>query len=76
MASLFSKCSHLLQWVDQVVKETISKDLAEVKREYHEKAHELKEERMSLIKAIVKEKLGVELEVFTFHFIFIFHYLM
>lgn len=63
MASLFSKCSHLLQWVDQVVKETISKDLAEVKREYHEKAHELKEERMSLIKAIVKEKLGVELEM-------------
>lgn len=62
-ASLFSKCSHLLQWVNQVLQDTISKDLAGVKKEFQEKYYELKEERMSLIKAKVKEKLGVELEV-------------
>lgn len=60
---MFSKCSHLLQWVNQVVEGTISKDLAGVKKEFHDKHHELKEERMTLIKAIVKEKLGVELDV-------------
>lgn len=43
--------------------ETISKDLAEVKKQFHDKYYELKEERMNLIKAKVKEKLGVELEV-------------
>lgn len=62
-ASMFSKCSHLLQWVNQVVEGTISKDLAGVKKEFHDKYHELKEERMTLIKAIVKEKLGVELDL-------------
>ena len=43
--------------------ETISKDLTEVKKQFHDKYHELKEERMNLIKTKVKEKLGVELEV-------------
>lgn len=60
---MFSKSSNLLQWVDRVVDETISKDLAEAKQQFHDKYHELKEERMSLIKTKVKEKLGVELEV-------------
>lgn len=60
---IFSKCSSLLQWVNRVVEETISKDLAEVKKEFHEKYYELKEERMNLIKSKVKEKLGVELEM-------------
>ena len=60
---IFSKCSSLLQWVNCVVEETISKDLAEVKKEFHEKYYGLKEERMNLIKSKVKEKLGVELEV-------------
>ena len=60
---MFSKSSNLLQWVDRVVNETISKDLAEVKKQFHDKYYELKEERMNLIKAKVKEKLGVELEV-------------
>lgn len=62
-AALFSKCSHLLQWVDRVRDETISKDLANVKKDYHDKYYELKEERMNLIKTKVKEKLGVELEL-------------
>ena len=44
--------------------ETISKDLAGVKQQFHDKYYELKEERMNLIKSKVKEKLGVELEVF------------
>ena len=60
---MFSKSSNLLQWVDRVVAETISKDLAEVKQQFHDKSYELKEERMNLIKSKVKEKLGVELEV-------------
>lgn len=63
---MFSKCSHLLQWVNRVIEETISKDLAVVKKEFHDKYYELKEERMNLIKAKVKEKLGVELEVSVF----------
>ena len=63
LAQIFSKCSSLLQWVNRVVEETISKDLGEVKKEFHEKYYELKEERMNLIKSTVKEKLGVELEV-------------
>ena len=63
---MFSKCSHLLQWVNSVIEETISKDLAVVKKEFHDKYYELKEERMNLIKAKVKEKLGVELEVSVF----------
>lgn len=62
-ASMFSKSSNLLQWVDRVVAETISKDLAEVKQQHHDKYYELKEERMNLIKSKVKEKLGVELEL-------------
>jgi len=62
---MFSKSSHLLQWVDRVVAETISKDLANVKQEFNDKYYELKEERMNLIKSKVKEKLGVELEVCT-----------
>ena len=49
--------------MDRVVEETISKDLAAVRKEFHEKYYELKEERMDLIKRKVKEKLGVELEV-------------
>ena len=61
---MFSKSSYLLQWVDSVVAETISKDLAGVKQQFHDKYYELKEERMNLIKSKVKEKLGVELEVF------------
>lgn len=60
---MFSKSSNLLQWVDRVLNETISKDLAEVKQQFHDKYYELKEERMNLIKTKVKEKLGVELEV-------------
>ncbi|KAJ7393753.1 hypothetical protein OS493_003412 [Desmophyllum pertusum] len=32
LAALFSKSSNLLQWVDRVVDETISKDLTEVKK--------------------------------------------
>lgn len=60
---MFSKCSNLLQWVGRVLDETISKDLANVKKEFHDKYFELKEERMNLIKTIVKEKLGIELEV-------------
>ena len=60
---MFSKSSNLLQWVDRVVAETISKDLTEVKQQFHDKYYELKEERMNLIKSKVKEKLGVELEV-------------
>lgn len=63
LAQIFSKCSSLLQWVNRVVEETISKDLGEVKKEFHEKYYELKEERMNLIKSTVKEKLGVELEM-------------
>ena len=65
-AAMFSKCSHLLQWVNSVIEETISKDLAVIKKEFHDKYYELKEERMNLIKAKVKEKLGVELEVSVF----------
>jgi len=62
---MFSKSSNLLQWVDRVVAETISKDLAEVKQQFHDKSYELKEERMNLIKSKVKETLGVELEVLS-----------
>lgn len=60
---MFSKSSHLHQWVGRVLEETITKDLAKAKQEFHDKYHELKEERMNLIKSKVKEKLGVELEV-------------
>ena len=63
-ASMFSKCSSLQQWVGRVRDETIAKDLADVKKEFHEKYYELKEERMSLIKIKVKETLGIELEVY------------
>lgn len=63
-ASMFSKCSSLQQWVGLVRDETIAKDLADVKKEFHEKYYELKEERMSLIKIKVKETLGIELEVY------------
>ena len=61
---MFSKCSSLQQWVGRVRDETIAKDLADVKKEFHEKYYELKEERMSLIKIKVKETLGIELEVY------------
>ena len=60
---MFSKASHLNQWVDRVISETISKDLTTVKQQFHDKYFELKEERITLIKVKVKEKLGVELEV-------------
>lgn len=61
---MFSKCSSLQQWVGRVRDETIAKDLADVKKEFHDKYYELKEERMSLIKVKVKETLGIELEVY------------
>lgn len=61
--AMFSKSSHLHQWVGRVLEETITKDLAKAKQEFYDKYHELKEERMNLIKSKVKEKLGVELEL-------------
>ena len=68
---MFSKSSHLHQWVGRVLEETISKDLAKAKQEFNDKYYELKEERMNLIKGKVKEKLGVELEVCTCKKVFV-----
>jgi len=57
----YNKSLNLLNWIDQVLKSTINPDYDEVKRSYHTKYYELKEERTTLIQNIIKEKLGVEM---------------
>ncbi|KAK3697165.1 hypothetical protein QZH41_013542 [Actinostola sp. cb2023] len=57
----FNKARNLLNWIEQVLKSTITPDLEKVKKNYHVKYFELKEERMTLIQNIIKEKLGVEM---------------
>jgi len=57
----FNKVTNLLNWIKQVVENTINPDYEEVKKTYHNKYFELKEERMNLIQNIIKEKLGVEM---------------
>ena len=63
---LYTKSSHLLQWVEQVLTQRITKDQKDVNQKYHEKYMELKAERMKLIQAIVKEKLGIGWCTFLF----------
>ncbi|KXJ27070.1 hypothetical protein AC249_AIPGENE13687 [Exaiptasia diaphana] len=59
----YNKSQNLLNWIDQVLKNTINPDYDEVKKSYHVKYYELKEERLTLIQNIVKEKLGVEMNL-------------
>lgn len=59
----FNKATNLLNWIKQVLESTINPDFEEVKKTYHDRYFELKEERMTLIKNIIKEKLGVEMTI-------------
>lgn len=60
--STLKRISALRQWINQVIKTTIARDLFEVQETCKQKEIELREERIRLIRARVESITGVPLE--------------
>lgn len=57
------RCGALLQWITQVVTQTISRDLDDINAKVKEASYNLRAERVRLIKLKVKEVLGKDVDV-------------
>merc|ERR1712141_376171 len=57
------RCGALLQWISQVVNQTIARDLDDINGKVKEASKNLRGERVKLIKAKVKEVLGKDVDI-------------
>jgi len=57
------RCGALLQWISQVVNQTIARDLDDINGKVKEASKNLRAERVKLIKAKVKEVLGKDVDI-------------
>jgi len=57
------RCGALLQWITQVVTQTISRDLDDINAKVKTASYNLRAERVKLIKIKVKEVLGKDVDV-------------
>jgi len=57
------RCGALLQWINQVVNNTIAKDLEDINAKVHESSIELRSERVRLIKIKAKEITGEDIDI-------------
>ena len=59
--STYLRSRTLLQWIDQVIKQVIRRDLENIMAEYQDKNKQLRQERINLINAKVSGSLPVTL---------------
>merc|ERR1712141_799701 len=57
------RCGALLQWISQVVNQTIARDLDDINAKVKEASFNLRSERVKLIKIKVKEVLGKDVDI-------------
>ncbi|XP_059092773.1 uncharacterized protein LOC131888013 isoform X2 [Tigriopus californicus] len=57
------RCGALLQWITQVVSQTISRDLDDINAKVKEASMKLRTERVRLIKEKVKEVMGKDVDI-------------
>jgi len=57
------RCGALLQWINQVVNNTIAKDLEDINHKVKESSTELRSERVRLIKIKAKEITGEDIDI-------------
>ncbi|XP_013415071.1 uncharacterized protein LOC106177002 isoform X1 [Lingula anatina] len=58
----YKRCAALIQWFDHVINNTINKDIANATKKVNEKEKELRQERVTLLVARVKEVLGTDVD--------------
>jgi len=57
------RCGALLQWINQVVQNTIAKDLNDINKKVKDSSMSLRQERVRLIKVKAKELTGQDLDI-------------